>query len=89
MSENAAPTAIGKFAFAGTSITEITIPESVKRIDRYAFPDTLENAYFESVENWYYTRFSGSSVSSSKLTDSKKAAEYVLNLGDYDMYVKE
>ncbi len=70
-------TAIGKHAFGGNCISDITLPDSLKTIDDGAFADmTIRNIHFgsglETIGSAFSTCFSGGSQKTLVLPDSVK-----------------
>ncbi len=73
-------TGIGNVAFSScTELTSITFPESVTSIGGVAFYRciALTSVTFENTEGWSVSSSSGTSLSSSVLSDPSLAAEYV------------
>lgn len=74
---------IGEYAFYGSKLTSITIPAVTERIGRYAFSSTsLTSAVFKDTTTWYRTSTAGAtsggtSISSSYLSSSGTAADYL------------
>lgn len=83
-------TSIGRYAFSGcTGLTRITIPNNVTNIDPYAFSGCthLTNVTFINTTGWQRcnssTATSGTSISSSDLSNSSTAARYLTSTYDY------
>ena len=68
-------------AFKWTVIEEIFLPSSLEYIGKTAFPSTLKSATFGSVDGWKTKGLTGAltSVKVENLSDSTKAAKYLLN----------
>lgn len=72
-------------AFNGTSLTSITIPDSVTSIGSYAFSNCsrLKSVTFENKVGWWYASSSdassGKTLSSTDLADTVTAATYLTN----------
>ena len=84
-------TKIGNYAFYGCEwVGDLTIPAAVKQIGKYAFGgcDNVAEATFENTTGWYYalssTATSGTSLSSSSLSNPSTAAEWLTS--DYSRY---
>lgn len=74
------------------SLSSITIPQNVSYIGNGTFYncDSLTDIYFESSSGWwvarYYLATSGTDISESELTDSKQAAELLIDGSLYAFY---
>lgn len=84
-------TKIGNYAFYGCEwVGDLTIPAAVKQIGKYAFGGcgNVDEVAFENTTGWYYalssTATSGTSLSSSSLSNPSTAAEWLTS--DYSRY---
>ena len=84
-------TKIGNYAFYGCEwVGDLTIPAAVKQIGKYAFGGcgNVAEVTFKNTTGWYYvlssTATSGTSLSSSSLSNPSRAAEWLTST--YDNY---